>query len=484
MSHNTHIERRIKDLEDHLSAENKDDKTLLQAVRSYRKLDNIAYRLGILDEEQSYATRVSWWPMIAILGTFSSGKSTFINSYVGHNLQRTGTQAVDDKFTVICYSNQGDAKTLPGVALDADPRFPFFQISRSIAEVVSAGNQRIDAYLQLKTCPSEAMRGKILIDSPGFDADSQRAATLRITDHIIGLADLVLVFFDARHPEPGAMHDTLYHLVTQTIDRPDSNKFLYILNQMDVTAKEDNPEEVVAAWQRALAGAGLTAGRFYRIYNKKAALVISDPKVQERLEHKCEADMSEIRQRMHQVETERAYRIIGNLEQTAKDMEHKLMPQVTGLIESWRKKVLLRDASVALVAALVGGAALSATGTWEGFSALLGKIVDNPTTLGISAAIIAAIAVYIHAMMRQGAAQSVLRQLQLEVADEDMREQLVRAFRRNTRWWRSIFMNQPSGWNTHTRKEIAAILGDANNYVQDLNSRFADPSGNTTRTAG
>jgi predicted GTPase/uncharacterized membrane protein len=483
MSQNTHIERRIKDLEDHLSAENKDDKTLLQAVRTYRKLDNIAYRLGILDEEQSYATRVSWWPMIAILGTFSSGKSTFINAYIGHALQRTGTQAVDDKFTVICYSNQGDAKTLPGVALDADPRFPFFQISRSIAEVASAGNQRIDAYLQLKTCPSESMRGKILIDSPGFDADSQRAATLRITDHIIGLADLVLVFFDARHPEPGAMHDTLYHLVTQTIDRPDSNKFLYVLNQMDVTAKEDNPEEVVAAWQRALAGAGLTAGRFYRIYNKKAAVPINDPKVQERLDGKCDADMAEIEQRMHQVEIERAYRIIGNLEQTAKDIEHKLMPQVSGLIDTWRKKVMMRDLGIAAVVAVVGGAALSAAGAWEGFFGLLGKVVTNPIALGISAAVIFVLAAYTHAAMRKGAAQSVLRNLQLEVADEDLREQLARAFRKNTSWWRSVLFSRPCGWNPHTHKELAEILGDANKYVQDLNSRFADPSGSTVRNS-
>ena len=57
------------------------------------------------------------------------------------------------------------------------------------------------------------LRGKILIDSPGFDADAQRTSTLKITDHIIDLSDLVLVFFDARHPEPGAMSDTLAHLV-------------------------------------------------------------------------------------------------------------------------------------------------------------------------------------------------------------------------------------------------------------------------------
>src|SRR5207237_8605341 len=126
--------------------------------------------------------------------------------------------------------------------------------------------------LHVKTYPGGGVQGKILIDSPGFDADAQRTSTLRITNHIIDLSDLVLVFFDARHPEVGTMHDTLEHLVAQTILRPDSNKFLYILNQIDATAKEDNPEDVVASWQRALAQAGLTAGRFDRIIASDAPI--------------------------------------------------------------------------------------------------------------------------------------------------------------------------------------------------------------------
>jgi hypothetical protein len=77
---------------------------------------------------------------------------------------------------------------------------------------------------------------------------------------MMDLSDLVLVFFDARHPEPGAMRDTLKHLVKDTIHRADSGKFLYILNQLDTAANEDNPEDVVAAWQRAMGEAGLTSG--------------------------------------------------------------------------------------------------------------------------------------------------------------------------------------------------------------------------------
>ncbi len=469
-----HIENRLKNLENHLEQENHDNPTLFQAVKSFRDLDRIAYQLGILTEEQSYATRVSWWPMIAVLGTFSAGKSTFINSYLGHTIQRTGNQAVDDKFTVITYSGSEEGvKTLPGVSLDADPRFPFFQISKSVQEISHSTAERVNAYLQLKTCPSEQLRGRILIDSPGFDADSQRASTLRLTEHIIDLADLVLVFFDARHPEPGAMHDTLTHLVTATIDRPDSNKFLYILNQIDVTALEDNPEEVVAAWQRALAQAGLTAGRFYRIYNPESAIPFNNETVKQRFETKREADMADIQQRMQQVEVERAYRIVGSLEQTAKDIEHKIMPQVSGLMERWRKGVLRWEVIIGLAVLILLGGFLAATGLWSGVA----ELTQNTILLGLILVVVAVAFSYLHFSLRGWLAKRILGNLVYEIAEEDTREYVGRAFEHNTVWWRSLFRSKPAGWNYQTRSRIADIIASGNEYVQKLNDRFANPSG-------
>ena len=129
------IENRLKHLETHLQQENP---VLLNTVQSFRLLDKIAYKLGLLDKEESYATQIPWWPLISVLGTFSAGKSSFINHYLQYPLQRSGNQAVDDKFTVICYSREKNAHSLPGVALDADPRFPFYQISDEI-ELVSTG---------------------------------------------------------------------------------------------------------------------------------------------------------------------------------------------------------------------------------------------------------------------------------------------------------------------------------------------------------
>ncbi len=471
------LAQRLQRLENHLAHENP---VLLDVVRSFRMLDRVGYRLGLLDHGESYATRVPWWPLIAVLGTFSSGKSTFINDYLRYKLQLTGNQAVDDKFTVICYSTDAIHRVLPGLALDADPRFPFYNISRDIESVARGEGRRVDAYLQLKTCPSAALRGKIIIDSPGFDADLQRTSTLRITDHIIDLSDLVLVFFDARHPEPGAMKDTLQHLVADTVKRPDSSKFLFILNQIDTTAREDNPEEVFAAWQRALASAGLTAGRFYRIYNLEAASPIEDDNLRRRFEAKRAVDMHEVLDRMQQMEVDRAYRIIGVLETTAKAIENEFVPRLRAARQRWKRLVLWIDV---LVYGLLAGASVAtavAVGGWPVFAAALpgpGPVVWTLVGIGVL------VLLYPHFLARRLAARSVVRALSKEALAPELRDALVKAFRKNIRLRHNLLRAAPIGWGRRAKAQIARVQTDADRYVQSLNDRFASPSGPGDREA-
>lgn len=470
------IDERLKQLESHLERENP---ILLDVVKGFRRLDQVAYRMGLLSTENSYATQIPWWPLVSILGTFSAGKSSFINTYLGDTLQRTGNQAVDDKFSVICYSGGKNPQTLPGVALDSDPRFPFYQFSHEIEEVAEGEGERIDAYLQLKTVPSEHMRGKILIDSPGFDADSQRTSTLRITDHIIALSDLVLVFFDARHPEPGAMQDTLRHLVENTISRPDSEKFLYILNQIDTAAKEDNPEDVIAAWQRALAEKGLTAGRFYTIYNEKIDIPIEDENLKRRFQAKRDEDLGEIKKRMHQVEVQRAYRIVSAMDKVARDIELRVVNVLKEAVERWRRRVLWADA---ISFGTIGGAFLTWTiqsGYWEGLSFTAPwwqSITSDATTGYIAAALTATVGVGIHFLMRNLMGRTVMHELGREDNDP-YKGSLRNAFARNLKPWRSIFSRNPAGWGRRSRKDIQRILADVDKHVQALNDKFTDPSG-------
>ena len=471
------IKQRLHSLEQHLQHENP---VLIKVVGGFRELDSVAYGFGLLDREQSFATLIPWWPLVSILGTFSAGKSSFINHYLQHKLQASGNQAVDDKFTVVCHSRDTTVHTLPGLALDADPRFPFYQISEEIEKVAGGEGARVDSYLQLKTCPSEKLRGKIIIDSPGFDADQQRTATLRITEHIVDLSDLVLVFFDARHPEPGAMQDTLKHLVSNSVNRSDSTKFLYILNQIDSAAREDNPEEVFGAWQRALSQSGLTAGRFYTIYNPDISIPIEDEEIRRRFEAKRDADLAEIHARIKQVEIERAYRIVGALEKTARDFEERIVPLLTDAIERWSKRTLIYSGLMfTLILTVAVGCSISA-GMWQGWQLNLPEYLDvnlYPIPLAI-VGLLSIIGVgYLHIMMRRLARRPVLRWLTAHAETPDEVERLHRAFKRSTRIFRTLFTKKPVGWGRKARLRVNSVIAQTDHFVQMLNDTFANPSG-------
>jgi len=467
------LKSRLDSLQENLATENP---VLIEAVDSFKKLDIVAYKLGLLDQNESFATTISWWPLISILGTFSAGKSTFINSYIGANMQQTGNQAVDDKFTVVTYSQHDKVRVLPGLALDADPRFPFYQISEEIEKVASGEGSKIDSYLQLKTFKSDVLKGRILIDSPGFDADSQRNSTLRITDHIIDLSDLVLVFFDARHPEPGAMKDTLEHLVSNTIHRSDSGKFLFILNQLDATAKEDNAEQVVAAWQRAVVQTGLSTGRFYCIYNDEAAVEIEDEGLKKRYEEKRDTDMEEIEHRMSEVSVERVYRIIGALENTANQIELSAVPMIKDAMEKWYRNVLTIDFFIyAILIIAAFGFSLSA-GYWQDWSfqpPWLESLMASTVKQGIFAAIGLGVFVGIHFWVRDIVAKRIAKKLK----DYTGPGSVVNAFLKNTKAIHSVFSLGPVGWGRRSRKAVVNVRNEADNMVKTLNDKYADPLG-------
>lgn len=463
------MQQRLESLQTHLKQENP---VLVAVVDRYKKLDAISHKIGLLKPGESYATRISWWPLISILGTFSAGKSSFINSYLGQKLQNTGNQAVDDRFTVISYSSDEVSRTLPGIALDGDPRFPFYQISEQIELVTEGEGSKIDNYLQMKVVPSESLRGKILIDSPGFDADEQRKSTLKLTDHIIDLSDLVLVFFDARHPEPGAMQDTLEHLVKGAQRRNDSSKFLFILNQVDTSAKEDNLEAIVASWHKALVQCGLSTGRFYVMFNTDIAVPVEDEGVWNRYLSKRNVDYAEITQRMEAINVERVYRIIGNLESLSNLVEQQAVPQLQLARARWRKRVLLLDALVMGAFALgIGGIAWT-TGWLPQWLSNPMSLVSDWFSLGLLAAFVALL-VFVHFGLRRWTAKGIAKSLSQEETYGD----LSNAFMKSTRAMTSIFRTNPVGWSGRVSGKLSGIRNDVDQFVQRLNDNFSSPSG-------
>lgn len=450
-------EERYKKLKEYLSAENP---VLLDVIDKYKALDKIGHKIGFIAPDETYTSHISWWPMISVLGTFSAGKSSFINEYIGTAIQQSGNQAVDDKFTVICYGNNEEATTLPGLALDADPRFPFYNISEEINKVDPGEGNRANLYLQLKTLKSPKLKGKILIDSPGFDADSQRDAVLRITNHIVEMSDLVLIFFDARHPEPGAMRDTLEHLVATTIGHKDSNKVLYILNQIDTTAKEDNLEDVISSWQRALAKEGLISGNFYSIYNEDAATSIKDEAMRQRLKSKKNADLAHIVERMDKVSIERAYRIIKALDDLSREMKEEKLPLLQEVLQEWRRKVLWTDLSVFVVLLIVVGALQFQFNLLASMNSLVGTMVGGGLFVFIF--------LFVHMKARNFFAQSASKKW------KEKDSSISKAVMHNTKWWRTTF-GFGANWHKNTKAKLDLLMTQGREAIQRLNDQFVSP---------
>ncbi len=471
---------RFNRLKKHLKKEN----PLLEDILGvFQKLDRLGRGLGYLEKEASFALRTSWWPLISVLGTYSSGKSSFLNYYLGIDLQPTGSQAVDDKFTVICYSPEKNVQTLPGQALDSDPRFPLYNISRNIEAEAPGENLSVDRFLHLKTCNSPKLKGRILVDSPGFDADAQRDATLRITDRIMDLSDLVLVFFDARHPESGSMRDTLKHLVQHTVQRNDAEKFMYILNQVDVTAREDNAEDVFAAWQRSLAQHGLISGRYFSIYNPEAAGPFEDEALGQRYDKKCRHDLSMIFERIDQVKIDRVYRVVGLLEKSAKMFELDLLPLLKAFLRRWRRQVLLAEGTIFLFLAAL---AWILAGRFSEFSitavlhAAPEKLAGSPVwqLLGLAGILLAG---WGHFVLRGRLGRRLMAKTLANIDDQRFREGCARALYKNIRWWRSLWRSRPAGWSRKKERTVQDILRSVDGFIQTLNDIYTDPSGKNER---
>ena len=51
------------------------------------------------------------------------------------------------------------------------------------------------------------------------------------------------------------------------------------------------------------------------------------------------------------------------------------------------------------------------------------------------------------------------------------------AFRKNTRFYRSVFSRMPAGWGRRSRKSLQEVIDKAGTFVESLNDQFTNPSG-------
>jgi hypothetical protein len=118
-------------------------------------------------------------------------------------------------------------------------------------------------------------------------------------------------------------------------------------------------------------------------------------------------------------------------------------------------------------------------GYWEAehFHLAWSKLMEgHPVILGLVLVIIAVMG-YVHFLVRERAARAVIDKLKKTINSTVTQEALIKAFRKNTRFFHSVLSIEPAGWGRRTRKRLQQIFLDSNNHIQTLNDMFTNPSG-------
>jgi len=202
--------------------------------------------------------------------------------------------------------------------------------------------------------------------------------------------------------------------------------------------------------------------------------------LRERFEGKRNKDLGEIHARMHQVEIERAYRIVGALDKTVRELEESIVPAISNSIARWRKAVVWIN-SIIFSLLFIGAIVLSIKlDYWQGLSfnpPWLDNWLSSPISIYVTLAAFTIGIFSISYMVRMLVRKPIYKRLAREDVHKKGRISLANAFLKNTRPWRSIFSSKPAGWGRRSKKQLKAILQESDNYVQSLNDSFTNPSG-------
>lgn len=429
------ISKYLLNLEKHFT---NDAPVLLKATKVFHELDQLEFDLGLLEAEETTAARSSWWPIVSLVGGNATAKAKFINNYLGTEQAATGIQTAGHKFTVLLHNNQPNSVTLPGTALDVDHRYPFYQISQKIEQAQNGEGARINAYLELKTVHSEHLKGKLMIDAPNMSSAQLNPIDLLLTGHSIENSDLVLVFTDVFE----VITPLVNELILQIIAQQDSNKFVFIVEQV----MGANNDDLVAATQRKLFDLGINTGQFI-------SLSSSQP------------DFTEIDQRMANVVHDRSYRVLSGLEKSIHDLEDVVIAEVRKDIVVWKERSTM---SSLIVLGFIAFLAI----LFEIQFGLLEFLLD-PIIGPIILAALVGFMVPLHLMISKMQAKFITARLAKRQKQLRLTENLANLFEKNLTVGRMLLpIAEPVGWNKKTKARLANILEQTKQLVQSLNDDF------------
>jgi len=430
------VSKHLINLEKYFSASNP---ILHKASQSFHQLDQLEYDLGLIDEDETSATKSSWWPIVSLIGGFSTAKSEFINRYLNSTLHSS-----HHKFTVHQYTPQETNATLPGTALDADHRLPFFQIGQKINSISDSEDNQVNAFLELKTVNSERLKGKLFIDTPVLNSTRDPAIQSILTQHVLDMSDLVLVFTDLFEAPPELIEESVKEIVSQQ----DTNKFIFVIDHSEISLDSNKSNEIIASWQRRLAEHGIHTGQF---------IVLSESDT---------ASLAEIDQRLVNIENDRSYRVINSLEKSIRAINDIYIPEVEEQLLTWKDRI---NMSTLIILGFIVTLMLFAE-----ISMGIVQILFDPIIGPIFLVILVAFLMPLHLMMAKVHAKFIIKDLKKRQKKLHLTENLSGLFEKSLTFWRIILpINESVAKNKKTRLKTHTLIEECKDMVQELNDQFS-----------
>jgi len=430
------VSKHLINLEKYFSAANP---ILQTASKSFHELDQLEYDLGLIDDDETTARKSAWWPIVSLLGGFSSAKSEFINRYLNSNLHSS-----NHKFTVHQFTPQATNTTLPGTALDADHRLPFYQISQKIEQTEAGEGSKVNAYLELKTVNSERLKGKLFIDTPVLNATRDTQVHPVLTQHVLGMSDLVLVFTDLFDATPELIKES----VSEIIEQQDTNKFIYIIDHSEISLDAKKSNEIIASWQRRLAELGIHTGQF---------IVLSES---------SESSLAEIDERLANIENDRSYRVLHSLEKSIRDINDIYIPEVEKHLIIWKDRV---NMSTLIILGFIVTLLLFAE-----ISLGIVQLLFDPIIGPIFLLILVSVMMPLHLIMSKVHAKFIINDLKKRQKELNLTENIAGLFEKSLTFWRIILpINDSVAKNKKTRTQVHLLLEQCKDMVQALNDQFS-----------
>ena len=185
-------------------------------------------------------TPLKWKPLVLIIGNYSSGKSTFINEFLGQDVQRTGQAPTDDSFTILTAPDAEEGPgDLTGSTIVADERLPFVGLRKF--------GEKLLSHLVMKRIESEKLRDIAIIDTPGMlDSVTEQDRGydfLGVVGELARLSDLIVLMFDPH--KAGTIKETYKVLRITLPASAGEDRVLFVLNRIDEC---ENLEDLVRAY--------------------------------------------------------------------------------------------------------------------------------------------------------------------------------------------------------------------------------------------